>query len=201
MGSDKSKWPRWSLPLVGKCVGIGIFFFLTCLVMACGSSASQKSPGTPVATLTVVFGQERTSPVSSLLPYYCGGWATNTTMPYAANGVVNVYGKFTHTDTNQNPVGVEGATATATVLWPDKSTQILTATTTSDGLATFTIPLNASAINHIVLIQITFVKGNVTCRIPQPAFFTAILASPPPKTTPATSPTPCHGRKCRTPTP
>jgi len=193
MWLHRSNYHRLSLPLLCKCGGIGFLFFLTWIVMACGGPTSQNGPGTPAATLTIVFGQARTSPVPSLLPYYCGGWATDATKPYAANGVVNVYGKFTQTDTNQNPVGVEGATATATILWPDQSTQTITATTTSDGLATFSIPLKASAINHLVLIQITFVKGNVTCHIQQAAFFTAILAS--------ATPTPCHRRKCRTPTP
>lgn len=198
-------WPResthrWSLARVCKCGGIGLLFFLTAIVLACGSYTSQNVPGVPVATLTVVFGRSGTSPVPTLLPYYCGGWATDTTPSYTAHGVVNVYGKFTHTDTNENPVGVSGATATATVLWPDGSTQTIMATTTSDGVATFAVPLQTSAINHLVLIHITFVKGNVTCRIPQAAFFTAILASPTPTTTPVISPTPCHRRKCATPT-
>ena len=147
---------------------------------------------TAAATITVVFGQARTSPVPSLLPYYCGGWATDITPSYIANGVVNVSGKFTQTDNHQNPVGVAGALATPTILWPDARTQTITATT-SDGLATFPIPLQASAINHIVVVSITFVKGNVTCRIPQPAFFPTIRASPTP---PAPSPTPCHRHKC-----
>lgn len=192
---------RWSLPLLCKCGGIGFLFFLTWIVMACGSPASQDVPGTPVATVTIVFGQSRASPTSSLLPYYCGGWATDATTPYAADGMVNVYGKFTQTDSNGNPSGIGGATATAVIDWPDNTSDTISVMTTSDGLAVFTIPLKASAINHIVLIQITFVKGNATCRIPQAAFFAAILASPTPVTTPATSPTPCHGRKCRTPVP
>src|SRR5437016_5808450 len=119
MGHDKSEWQRWSFPLVYKCGGISFLFFLSCVVMACGSYAGQNIPGTPVATQTIVFGQGHSSPVPSLLPYYCGGWATNTTTPYSANGVVNVYGKFTQTDANNNPVGVGGASATATIKWPD----------------------------------------------------------------------------------
>lgn len=122
------------------------------IIVACGSTANQGAPGTPVATVTISFGQVNGSPVPGLQPYYCGGWATDATLPYTQNGVVNVYGKFTQTDTSGNPVGIGGATATATIIWPDNSQDSISVTTTSDGLAVFTVPLKASAVNHIVLI-------------------------------------------------
>ena len=178
-----------------------MLFVLSWVVLACGSTAENTVPGTPMATLTISFGQFSGSPTSALHKLYCGGWATEATTPYSPKGVVDVYGKFTQTDANENPVGVAGAAATATITWPDGSVQSEQTTTTSDGLAVFVVPLNATAINHIVLIHINFVKGDLKCGIPQAAFFTAILVSPTPKTTPATSPTPCHRRKCRTPTP
>ena len=66
------------------------------------------------------------------LPYYCGGWATETTPAYSAQGMVAVYGKFTRTVLG-NPIGVGKATATATVFWPVGSTNTESETTTSDG--------------------------------------------------------------------
>jgi hypothetical protein len=179
----------WSPALFAKLSGIGLLFLFMVVIVACGSTSNQATPGTPAATITISFGQFIGSPTSSLQKVYCGGWATNATTPYSANGVVNVYGKFTQTDQNNNPVGIGGATATATIVWPDQSTQTTTTTTTSDGLAVFTIPLKASAVNRIVLIQIMFQKGNLTCTIPQAAYFTAILASPTPIGSVTPSPT------------
>ena len=112
-----------------------------------------------------------------------------------------MYGKFTRTE-NGNPVGVDGATAVARVFWPDGSTQTQQTTTVGDGLAVFSISMQASAINHIVLVQMTFTSpAGDTCRLTSPAFFTAIVVSPTPTTAPAASPTPCHRHRCATPTP
>jgi hypothetical protein len=180
---------RWTPSIFAKLSGIGLLFLFMAVIVACGSTTNQTTTGSPQVTITISFGQFNGSPTPPLQGVYCGGWATDATPPYSANGAVNVYGKFTQTDKNDNPVGIGAATATATVLWPDGSTQSVTTTTTNDGLAVFTIPLKASAINHIVLIQITFVKGNQHCTIPQAAFFTAILASPTASGTPKRSPT------------
>ncbi len=172
-----------------KSVGIFVLVVLTVIVVACGSDTTQAVPGTPVATLTVVFGQFNASPTPGLAPYYCGGWATDTTPVYSPNSVVNVYGKYTRT-VDGNPVGVNGASAVATVFWPDGTTSTEKTTTTSDGLAVFSIPILASAINRVVLIQITFSIPNVTpCTLTSEAFFTAIVASPTPNTTAMPSPT------------
>jgi hypothetical protein len=164
--------------ILAKLAGVCLLILVMAFMVACGSGGSGQIPGTPAPTLTVSFGQFIGSPTSALQPIYCGGWATNATAPYSPNGVINVYGKFTQTDKNENPVGIDGATATATVQWPDGSTDNITVQTTSDGLAVFSIPMKASAINHIVLISITFVKGNMTCTIPQAAYFTAIITTP-----------------------
>jgi hypothetical protein len=175
----------------------GLFcLFVTMLLVACSADSGQYVDATPQATTTIALGQNATSPTPTLLPYYCGGWATETTPAYSAKGIVTVYGKFTRTQMG-NPVGVAGASALATVIWPDGSTETVAATTTSDGLAVFTIPLQPSALNHLVQIQMTFTSPDgVTCHIPRAAYFTAILVSP----TPTASPTPpCH-RKCGTPT-
>jgi hypothetical protein len=190
-----------SFPPGPTCGGIVFLFILMMVVMACGSDTGQYVPGTPVSTLTVVFGQFKASPTPPLSPFYCGGWATDTTPAYRPNSVINVYGKFTRTQ-NGNPVGVNGAVAVARVLWPDGSTQTQQTTTASDGLAVFSITLQASAINHIVLVQMTFTSpSGQTCSLTSPAFFTAIVVSPTPTTTPSASPTPCHRRRCATPTP
>ncbi len=184
---------RWSAALAAKFAGILLLFSFMALIVACGSStANQSSLNGPVVTITISFGQSGGSPTPTLKGDYCGGWATDTTLAYSTNGVVNVYGKFTQLDKNNNPVGVDGATATATILWPDTSTQTETQTTTADGLAVFSIPLKPSAIDHIVLIQMTFTKGTLSCTIPQAAFFTAVLVSPTPNgsKTPKPSPSP-----------
>ena len=186
------------------------------LIVSCGSDTSQNAPGTPVATITIRFGQFSGSPTPDLNGFYCGGWATNTTPHYSMNGIEYVYGKFTQT-VQGNPVGVNHAAAVATILWPDGSTQVDNATTGSDGIAVFdyvTLPTpralkvasvarRPSAINHLVQIQITFSSGSQTCTIPSAAYFTAVVASPTATTTstPSVTPTPCHRKKCMTPTP
>lgn len=178
-----------SLFLLAKCAGIFLLFALAVIVVACSSNTTQALPGTPVATLTVVFGQFNGSPTPPLAPYYCGGWATDTTPAYIPNGVINVYGKFTHT-VSGNPVGVSGASAVATVIWPDGNTETEKTTTGSDGLAVFTIAIQASAINHVVLIQMTFTASDgTTCSLTSPAFFTALVVSPTATGTASPSPT------------
>lgn len=180
---------KTSLPILLKCAGICLLLLLTVIVVACGSDTTQAVPSTPVATLTVVFGQFNASPTPQLAPYYCGGWATDTTPAYSPNSVINVYGKYTHT-VDGNPVGVGGASAIAKVLWPDGNSVIEQTTTSSDGLAVFSITMQASAINHVVLIQMTFTTPNVpSCVLTSPAFFTAILVSPTPTNTAMPSPT------------
>lgn len=172
-----------------KCAGIFLLVLLTVIVVACGSDTTQAVPGTPVATLTVVFGQFNGSPTPQLAPYYCGGWATDTTPAYSPNNVINVYGKYTHT-VEGNPVGVNGASVTATILWPDGTSAIEKTTTSSDGLAVFSITMQASAINHVVLIRMEFTTPNVPpCDLTSPAFFTAIVVSPTPTNTAMPSPT------------
>lgn len=180
---------RTTFFLLAKCAGILAFFVLAIIVVACGSDTTQVAPGTPVATLTIVFGQSNASPTPPLAPYYCGGWATDTSPAYSPNSVINVYGKFTQT-VGGNPVGVNGASAVATIIWPDGNTETEKTTTGSDGLAVFTIAMQASAINHVVLVQMSFTAPNgTTCNLTSPAFFTALLVSPTPTNTAIPSPT------------
>lgn len=163
-----------------KLGAILFFLLISVIIAACGSSDnSQVNPGNPVVTVTINLGQVNGSPTPPLKNYYCGGWATDTTPAYSPTAIVNVYAKFTHTDSNGNPTGVGGATAVATVYWPDGSIDTQVQHTTSDGLAVFSIMIKPSALNKEVLVQITFTAPNgVTCTIPQAAYFTAILISP-----------------------
>ena len=200
-------------------VKLSAILFLLCLsilVVACsGSDSSQQDTGTPVVTVTINLGQVIGSPTPPLKAYYCGGWATDTSPPFNQTSVVSVFGKFTHI-VDGNPEGVGGATAKATINWPDGTTDTMTATTTPDGLAVFPVAVKASAINKVVTIQITFTIPPSTqpkCSIPSAAYFTAVLVSPTPSNTaipsatisatPSDTPTPgkpTHCKKC-TPTP
>jgi hypothetical protein len=179
-----------TLSLYFKSAAIIFLLFLSILVIACSNnSGSQVDLGTPVATITISLGQVIGSPTPPLKDYYCGGWATDTTPQYNPKSVVNVYGKFTH-NVGGNPEGVGGATATATILWPDNTPDTMTVTTTTDGLAVFAIPIKPSALNKEVLIQITFTTAQgITCTIPQAAYFVAILGSGTPTKTAVPSPT------------
>ncbi len=173
-----------------KCGAIFFFLMLAVLIVACGgnSNISATDLGSPVVTVTIRLGGGNSSPTPPLPDYSCGAWATDTS-PANTAGSVTVYAKFVH-NLNGNPEGVDNASATATVEWPDGSTDTKSATTTSDGLAVFSIPLKPVAINKIVLIQVTFSKAGVPpCSIPQAAYFTIIISSPTPGSTASPSAT------------
>ncbi|HWZ18933.1 MAG TPA: hypothetical protein VNW73_09075, partial [Ktedonobacteraceae bacterium] len=119
MSSNQNK-TNTPFNLIVKCCAIFFLFFISILIVACSSNGtSQLNPGTPVVTVTIKLGQDVGSPTPTLSPYYCGGWATDTSPPFTSTSTVNIFGKFTHTatiDGNSNPEGVGGATATATIL-------------------------------------------------------------------------------------
>src|SRR2546421_9703444 len=167
------------LNLIFKCSAIFFLFFMSILIVACSSNgSSQLNPGTPVVTVTIKLGQDTGSPTPTLSPYYCGGWATDTSPLFSSTSTVSVFGKFTQI-VDSNPVGVLGATATATIQWPDGTSDTMTTTTTSDGLAVFPVAIKPSAINKLVTISITFTKTGIQqCTIPSAAYFTAIMISP-----------------------
>ncbi len=182
------------LTVVIKCGAITFLLLLSILVIACsGNGSSQLDPGTPVVTVTINLGQVIGSPTPTRNDYYCGGWATDTSPPFSSTSIVSVFGKYTHIDVDGNPEGVAGASATATIKWPDGTTDILNAKTTSDGLAVFPVAIKPSAINKLVTIMITFTPTSADvkpCTIPSAAYFTAILVSPTPTKTAVPSPTP-----------
>ncbi len=167
--------------LIIKCIAISSLFFISFLVIACSNNSAQLNPGTPVVTVTINLGQGVGSPTPTLSPYYCGGWATDTSPAYTSTGTINIFGKFTRI-VDGNPVGIGGASATATISWPDGTVDTQTATTTSDGLAVFPVVIKPSAINKLVTITIVFTSTSpqypYTCTIPKAAYFTAILVSP-----------------------
>jgi stage V sporulation protein SpoVS len=192
------------LTLFIQCGAISFLLLLSILIVACsGNGSSQLDPGTPVVTVTINLGQVIGSPTPTLSPYYCGGWATDTSPPFSSTSTVSVFGKVTRTvtvDGNSNPEGVNGATATAKIQWPDGTTETKSVTTTSDGLAVFPVAIKASAVNKLVTIMISFTspQGVQLCTIPSAAYFTAILISPTPTNTAVPSPT---GSPTGSPTP
>src|SRR5260370_4666051 len=207
-----------TLAIYVKLSAILVLLCLSILVVGCsGRDSRQQDPVPPVVSVQINLGQVIGSPTPPLKAYYCGGWATDTSPPFDQTSVVSVFGKFTHI-VDGNPEGVGGAIASATINWPDGTTDTMKATTTPDGLAVFPVAVKASAINKVVTIQISFTTRPVTCSIPSAAYFTAILVSPTPSNTampsatnsatPSDTPfsgtptpfTPTHCRKC-TPTP
>jgi hypothetical protein len=176
------------LNLIIKCSAISLLFLISAITVACsGNGTSQVDPGTPIVTVTIKLGQDFGSPTPKLSNYYCGGWATDTSPAFSSKSIVSIYGKFTQ-NVDNNPVGVGGASAIATIQWPDGTTDTKTATTTSDGLALFPILIKASAINKLVTIMIQFTSTQgVTCKIPSSAYFTAILVSTTPTNTAVTA--------------
>lgn len=164
--------------LMVKCSSIFFLFFISILIVACSSNdASNLNLGTPVVTVTIQLGQDVGSPTPTLSPFYCGGWATDTSPAFNATSTVSIFGKFTKI-IDGNPEGIGDATATATILWPDGTSDTMTTTTTSDGLAVFPVVIKPSAINKLVTINIEFSSSQGNCSIPQAAYFTAILVTP-----------------------
>lgn len=183
-----------------KCGAVALLFLLCALIAACSdNSDSQINSGNPLANGTIDLNGSNSSPTPPMPPYLCGAWVTNTSPAFSPDRPISVFAKFVQTNTPQdpgNPVGVDGATGTATIQWPDGSTEMVTAKTTSDGLAVFPIMVKPDAANKIVLVQIIFTKDGIDpCTVPQPAYFTPILVSPTPTPTsadtiPTDTPTP-----------
>lgn len=167
-----------------KCSGLFLLFLLSVVVVACSSGAGAVGGnlGNPPVTVTIQLGGNNGSPTPPLQPLSCGAWATNTSPAYNTTTTVGVYAKFVQ-NKDMNPVGVGGATATATVTWPDGSVTNFPATTTNDGLAVFAIPVTgrAFAINKFTFISVSFHKdgvGDCTVQGNQVAFFTLVMVSP-----------------------
>ncbi len=178
-----------------KCGATFLLFALSVLVVACSStSPTDTNLGNPPVTVTINLNQNALSPTPPLPVYTCGAWVTNTTPAFNTTSVVEVYAKFIH-NVDENPVGVDNASATATVLWPDGTTTTVTATTTSDGLAVFPVSIKteAEAIDKVVLVTVTFTSPDgQTCTVnqDQAAYFTLVVVSPTATHTPTPTGTP-----------
>jgi hypothetical protein len=189
MYSQIWKLLREHLALTIKCGSVFSLFLVSLLIVACGANNTAAVPGAPPVTVTINLNQSFASPTPTLAPYSCGAWTTFTTPAYVQNGVVAVYAKFVQ-NVNGNPQGMAGAQAVAIVHWPNGQQPQINERTTSDGLAVFPITLDASAVNHVVLVYVSFTSadGQHTCTTTSPAFFTAIQTSPTPTATPTQQP-------------
>lgn len=154
-----------------------MFFALSVLIVACSSTTSTNtstSTNNAVVAPTIDLNGPNGTATPPLSQYLCGAWVTDTSPAVKNNGVINVFAKFVHNGADGNPVGVDGADGTATIQWPDGSTDSVIAKTTADGLAVFSIILKPVSIDKIVLVAVTFAKaGGPSCTVPQPAYFTA----------------------------
>ena len=161
-------------------------FVLSGLVVACGNASSNANPGDPPVTVTIDLNNTGGSPTPALPAYQCGAWATQSTPP-VGTAAVAVYAKFVQlvktnpNDPNEvgNPQGVAGATAIATVLWPNGAQAQIAGTTGTDGLVAFTVPTagRADALNRITFVTVQFAKDGVPpCTVDQSraAFFTIV---------------------------
>lgn len=189
-----------------KCGAVALLFLLSGFVVACGSSSSnnQANSSNPLANGTIDINGSDSSPTPPLSPYLCGAWVTNTSPAFSPDQPISVFAKYVQTNTPQdpgNPVGVDGATATATIQWPDGSSESVTAKTTTDGLAVIPILVKPDAANKLVLVQVSFSKdGADPCTVPQPAYFTPVRVKPKPTPVPPT-PMPTDTNPFETPTP
>ncbi len=176
---------------------------ISVFVVACGSSAtaSTTDPGNPPVTVTIDLNGNTSSPTPTLPDYSCGAWATQSSPPYGTS-TVGVYAKFVHNvktnpnDPNDvgNPQGVDGATATATVLWPDGTEAQIAGTTGADGLVSFAVSTvgRSDAINKITFVTVQFTKDGVpSCTVDRTraAFFTLVVGNQ------NGTPTPITGKK------
>lgn len=162
------------------------------LIVACGTgaSASTVNPGDPPVTITIDLNGSNSSPTPTLPEYSCGAWATQSSPPFGTT-TVGVYAKFVHNvKTNPNdpndvgtPQGIDGATAVATVIWPNGTQAEITGTTGTDGLVSFPVSTanRGDAVNKITYITVQFTKNGVppcTVDSTRAAFFTLIIATP-----------------------
>ncbi|MBO0781730.1 MAG: hypothetical protein J2P37_23165 [Ktedonobacteraceae bacterium] len=182
----KQRITRSRLAFYSKCSAIVILFLFSILMVACAGGANGTANlNDPPVTVTINLGKKGTA-AAQPKEYTCGAWATNTSP--AINNVqqVGVYAKYVHT-VNGNPEGVSGASAVATVHWPDGSTMNVPAktnVTTGDGLAVFAIPIEAQKTNlvgRLTLVDVTFGKeGTPGCvaNADRAAFFTLTMGTP-----------------------
>lgn len=170
-------WKQWktqiSFPLYLKCASVLLLFALCVLIVACGSTTTTKHLSNTTAVPTIDPNGSSGMATPPLPQYLCGAWVTDTSPPLKQNSVINVFAKFVQNGADGNPVGVDAADGTATVNWPDGTTDTTTAKTTADGLAVFSIILKPVSLNKVVIVAVAFAKvGGPSCTVPQSAYFT-----------------------------
>ena len=179
-----------------KCGAAFLLFSLSILVIACGTNNTTTTANSsgPQVTVTINFNKNLSS-LGSVASYLCGAWITNSTPAFNAGNKIPVYARFVH-NVNGNPVGINRASASASIEWADGGRDSQSTTTAGDGLAVFyfTIPNRPDMVgkNNLVTVSFSSPDGQ-TCRVdnqPQPAaFFTLVAASPTPTVTPSAMPT------------
>lgn len=198
MSSQSWKLFRGRLVLLLKFGSVLLLFLVSVLIVACGGTSSTAGLGSPPVTLTINLNRTFASPTPTMPPYTCAAWATQSSPAYYQSSVVQVYAKYVQ-NVNGNPVGMNGAHAQATVLWPAGAPTTFTVDTLSDGLAVFQVPLQPSAVGHETLVEVSFTSqdGQHNCTVSgsQDAFFVAIYASPTasPSASPSSTGTPGGG--------
>jgi len=179
-----------------KCGAILLLLSLSFLLIACGTSntSTTASLNSPPVTVTIRFKNDL-SLLATVRPYLCGAWTHDTTPGFNPGSKIPVYAHFVR-NVNGNPVGVNGASAQASVQWADGSRANQAGTTTGDGLVVFyfAIPNRPDMVGKNNLVTVLFTAPNgQTCNIdnqPQPAaFFTLIGVSPTPTAAPSAMPT------------
>ena len=196
MEPREQKKPRHTRPFsfYFKYSVVSFLFIISVILVACSSTTSSAADtattpttattnlGAPPVTVTIQFNNGLTA-LPTLPPYICGAWITNTSPGYVPGSTIPVYAYFKHL-VNNNPQGVGGATAQATLLLANGSvTPLAAATTGADGLAVFSfqIPNDPTIVGRNNLVTVNFTgPGGTTCAVDQSkaAYFTPMLATP-----------------------
>lgn len=178
------KWKIYSrLSLYAKSGAIFLLLVLSVLIVACGDGTGTNTTAVnlngPVVTVTIQMNNNLVSPTPTLSPEWCGAWASQSTFSFnKGKTMITIYAKFVQNN-NGNPTGIDGANANATIQWGDGTSDQQTATTGTDGMATFNVPTanHDNAVGKVLLVTVTFQKSGVsTCTVDQDraAFFTLV---------------------------
>jgi hypothetical protein len=137
---------------------------LLLLATACGPAVNQVKPQQTV-TIGKTF-QTQTTPLPTVPTYRCGAWASDNAP--ATFSTILVLAKLT-----KNIKGVQGATATATVLFAGGSVTLETPPASDpDGMVSFTLPLQGRQPAGLpTTVSVSFTIGGTTVQCSS-AFFT-----------------------------